>query len=451
MSGFDIHLKIINQTDYSFSGSYSAKYGKGLSFPKVLPQSTSDVITAKHKEVDLIVTHQTTEGAEGTFTLMCEGNFDNPEDGLIKFHVDDPQIGKNKFTLIKSSPFVELNCRFGIGKPDDRVTWGSPSLPESGHPLGIQMTITKQPVVTQLSLLTYNTHLFEGSLGETAGKAFNKLNVVAGPTRFDELVSRISQLHPDVVCLQEVWGQAMQRELVEKLHLLYPYVYIVPDEGFDLLPLDWLTHLDDWLDKITGTSGLMVASQYRILQPKFQMYTNFGKLDQDTLAKKGVLVFAITFPVSATQTATLNIGVTHCPGGFQQGLKALQTAADLALGKDSDSLLVGDFNIHFTKPAELEALNKIMAAHGARDLIDDQIELLDEYYTEWAWGNAVSIALNIHPNINSKERLDYIYYSPGSKPIHLMKESVTVFHDWKAHGIFDVSDHYPVFVKLIVT
>ena len=293
------------------------------------------------------------------------------------------------------------------------------------------------PIVKQLSLLTYNTHLFEDSVVEFVGKVLRKKTVFKDVDRRTELLNRIKGLQPqpDIVCLQEVWAVKWQKLIKEELGKIYRYVYIVPDKG------------------VTATSGLIVASQYSIDNPRFKMYTGLHDLP-DKGAQKGVLAFSITLP-TPTESTTLNIGTTHCPTDIEDAQRAVKTLAKLTFGSgENDGIVAGDFNLHIEKTTEYERLNQTMAKHHAYDIVYPFLPKIEDSYTDWRWGNKLSIALagGKKPGKDKKDRIDYVYFAPGSKS-HLKPMDAKVFHDWMVdHGDVhvDVSDHYPVLVTFSV-
>ena len=114
------------------------------------------------------------------------------------------------------------------------------------------------------SILTYNTHLFEGS-NAVFGRALTDVSqqkmppeslldpigvvetaltklqegverspiVAYDKERARELIARISELRPDVVCLQEVWAKEMQQFVKAQLREFYDHVLEAPDRGFE--------------------------------------------------------------------------------------------------------------------------------------------------------------------------------------------------------------------------
>ncbi|WP_373537369.1 endonuclease/exonuclease/phosphatase family protein [Microcoleus sp.] len=329
--------------------------------------------------------------------------------------------------------------------------------------------------VKELSLLTYNTHLFEGSNATIAAFFKEKKIVVYDKERRAELVKRLRALRPDIVCLQEVWAVDTQKQLANELSDIYKFVYVVPDEDFND-GADWemggiglalglglsfifppagiaatlaaaggmgiagIVAGDSIRDEITNTSGLMVASQYPLLNPRVHMYR--GLSGEDSWAKKAVLAFDIMFPVSETKLAKVTIGATHCPGSPAEASRTLKEAADLTFAdRIHDCLLVGDFNVGYgTVKTVMDNYVDVV------NLLSDNTE---DNYTSFSKEN--SLTQELQPgDLGGKNRLDHICFARSSGDQELWPMKTEVFHDWKVvinGNQIDVSDHYPVFSK----
>ncbi len=273
--------------------------------------------------------------------------------------------------------------------------------------------------VQEISFLQYNTHLFEGSLAafaqETLGKVTKITKTVYRDTeRRTAIINSILNSvdgHPDIVCLEEVWGSEFRGKIVSTLGIPYPYLYVMKGEGvsrkdrediFDSylgpqVPDKWkgtlktafvgsnLTAIEvicagfsvvfavgvvipmiEKLKAIELTNGLMIFSKYEIDDC---VYTSYDMDDpEDRLGKKGVIVFSIRVPVldDASKPSVeriLRIGMTHAPTTVKKdgvvsskadAYQAIQTAAEKTFGNSTyDAVLLGDFNVHYYRlPAE---------------------------------------------------------------------------------------------------
>jgi endonuclease/exonuclease/phosphatase family metal-dependent hydrolase len=338
--------------------------------------------------------------------------------------------------------------------------------------------------IRSFSILTYNTHLFKGS-----NPAFAKPSLVAyDDERISELVKRIFTLSPDVVCLQEVWAVKLQEHLLDQLRKFYPFTYSPPDQGQhktpipELLrrvpiPIPWIPvpliiqGIDATRDFITASSGLIVASKYPMSDIDFTMYE--GMEGDERWAKKGIINFKVTLPVSNTETICIRIGTTHCSTTTKIALEHIENiAAPKSLdGSDVDRILLGDFNLNSSKlDDQYNKLNKIMNSHGAYDLVERIRPNLEDNFTVWESENHLTWVLDDKEGkenapTSGKDRPDHIYFAPCTKKTgnkyYLVPREIEVFHDWiipmhiqtrwENFDTLEVSDHCPIYARFDVS
>lgn len=287
----------------------------------------------------------------------------------------------------------------------------------------------------RFSVLTFNTHLFEGSNAVTGAMFSDFLDhdstaiVYRDRLRLDELIRRVRDLPvaPDVICLQEVWAPAMQAAAEKELRAFFgvdpkdptrvfhpPYVgHQLPAAPDDLaveliktLLGNEIMHADDWeaakrrlLRTYTNSSGLMVATRLPLVNPQFERYAGASK-QEDQLCEKGALVFEVDVP-AGEGSLPVRVGVTHTYTRPAEALVNVERLADLTLNDWSwDALVLGDLNIHAHRlddegaRSEYEGLRAAMCDKwGAIDVI---AELAPDSYTDWPAGNRLNRVLLAH-------------------------------------------------------
>ncbi|MDD2759603.1 MAG: endonuclease/exonuclease/phosphatase family protein [Methylomonas sp.] len=330
------------------------------------------------------------------------------------------------------------------------------------------------------SILTFNTKLFKGSLMDQVlvdlEARLDDIKVGNLPSlkeifnikvphlseqddaRAIEIVKKIKSLSPDIVCLQEVWGPDFRKEsIIDPLTIEYPYQYM-QDFDFGLHASDdmaevVLNHFGDIpsmlrdrlkdaiklvTNSITGkmTNGLVILSKTKLSNCSTTEYARLsGEDPEDTLVRKGFAKIQISAPVNLT-LATTHMPTT--PDIIYQLLSAKDTTSPARWLLDTstqwtDSIFLGDFNLHYYTDSERKKLNDIM-----RDINPNAEDLL----TRIKEREAAYTDLN-----GSKERIDYIYFSQAknANARRLSPRKVEVL-DWHLDKdpSCTLSDHRPV-------
>lgn len=452
------HLLIRNRTSWDISGTYKHISGhtKGA-LPGTIP--------AGHDSA-LLTASQTTalHGAEGRWDLDLGAGIEAAADRRLVFkHCCSVAKGGNYFRVEQLSPFVSIEARYGNGRPTGDPEWGSESFPHGGSPLGVQLTVSERTPVTAFTVLTYNTHLFEGSNAAIVEPFIKDRLVYKDHERMDEMVDRILALDPDVVCLQEVWAEEWQRRLRSVLNQRYPYVHILPEQ-VEQAPDLWGSALAanvsgafDVVDELKNTSGLFVASKFPILQPHFTRYVDATKTE-DKWAAKGAFRFNVRLRVTPGGAIDVALATTHAftrvdPDALAN--VALMAKETFGHYPRCDAILAGDFNIHAISATEYDRLTAILSQWGARDAL--QGFDIEEVWTDWPNGTLLTDHLkhrkpDPNPDESTRDRIDYVVHRPANpdQGAHFEPElpgGVSVFHDWKIEDGTEVSDHAPVCLR----
>jgi len=200
----------------------------------------------------------------------------------------------------------------------------------------------------RLRVLTYNTHLIEGSNIEVGAWWADKKPVVFhDEPRHAQIVSKVLASGADVVALQEVWSADRMNRFRDDLHSVYPH-YIRGTNG----PVT------------KAGSGIILVSKHPITDWNFVEFKDPHD-SEDKHACKGLLCATIELG-----EVKLRVGMTHA--WTDAGGTECTNIRDLIHQTMSDSnlpgVLMGDFNIHrMGEPAKFKKLTELMAAVGASD------------------------------------------------------------------------------------
>ena len=291
--------------------------------------------------------------------------------------------------------------------------------------------------MTNVRLLTYNTHLFGGTIpGTLGGQEYED------DERMAEIVKRIAQLSPDIVCLQEAWADSTRAYFAEHLaHAGYPNTYY-PDEEPGL--------------KIS--SGLMVLAKQSISETDFSQFS--AGIGSDGWATKGW----IEATVKSSSQVLAHLFITHTQADddlesqkvrarqFEQLIGEVRKRSG-KYGASVPVICCGDFNVIG------EMGNKKTAEYSTIENMLGQIDLVDSYrisnpYT--APDFEEGFTLNVYTNTLAKhfspdlpiprQRLDYIFANVANAGLTINSCAVDTktFKYISSGHIKDDSDHFPV-------
>ena len=377
-----------------------------------------------------------------------------------------------------------------------------------------------------LSLLTFNTHLFAGSLaGEVRrliSDALMKLDVSPGQLvakaidrwikncvfeedwRRDAILEKVTGFGPDIICLQEVWGDDFRRGIVAALTARgWSYSYCYPAQAVSqadvqdvvqclmdlVIPEDLISHLPGPIRKPAReillalkvelsqgllqliraggappfTNGIIVVSRHPLANCNYAAYDSMKELP-DRIGKKGYVTFDVDVPIPNSERKRIRFGTTHAPCDSEDAYAGLKRAADSVFGTaPQDGILMGDFNLHYyNKPTERDQLKTIMTGYKASEMVELRLPMRDDCYTDWPYGNKLTDALGDKPETDKgKDRIDYVYFSPAADPAMRILDPETVCvvvpQDWKMvcddkgcdddYQPLEMSDHNPVYCR----
>ncbi|UCG47387.1 MAG: hypothetical protein JSU94_18085, partial [Phycisphaerales bacterium] len=165
---------------------------------------------------------------------------------LCEMYVDGVHKGSAHFAEPQSG--AEATWTYAFGTPGTRTVEAVP-LDKAGHygTTGVTWTVRVRNIrdSLELTVLTYNTHLFEDSTVEClcrCGAWIGKCSwedplgsqkgdyIYEDGLRIPTIASRVENFGADIVALQEVWSPAKQADLATLLQDTYPYAaYFFPD------------------------------------------------------------------------------------------------------------------------------------------------------------------------------------------------------------------------------
>lgn len=318
-----------------------------------------------------------------------------------------------------------------------------------------------------LKVLTYNTHLFEGS----TAAIYEKSLIFDDGKRADCIIDRLRDLSADVVALQEVWGIGMQEKFVNKLKDVYSNSLHGPTPK----PIHpWIF----WVKR--NSPGLILFSKHPLING-----SNFSKYprnpitiipwkiakeirdDPEKAADKGVWVAKVVL----NDRKQFRIGITHCQtdigsnGHDAPNIKQLFSTTLLEpSGQSSEhAIIMGDFNLHQhgdEHAGKRQVLNSVSTKYKT---IDAYLAVPpDRRYGE----NTINILNNrLHQHFShgweknkdneqwletNRDRIDYVFVKKGGSKWTLVPQKASVLEDWKYEspsGLMDLSDHYPLLVE----
>jgi endonuclease/exonuclease/phosphatase family metal-dependent hydrolase len=312
-------------------------------------------------------------------------------------------------------------------------------------------TPTRDPLADGITVLTYNTHLFGGSPAETVGspvkEAYRRIigeqpiYKRSDPVVFDEsgrtrgIADRIRKCGADIVALQEVWTGDRQSWFCNELKDVYAYRYHVPQTE---------NSLDLGKGGFKNTCGLVLLSKYRLTDLKFSPFPTrkLGPSDEDAFARKGVITATVELWPGGP---TFRVGVSHASTDMtaekQPDIKQIANVTTTTNGRvlDSPAIMMGDFNINWTKPAAYQAMKGTFEQMGAVDAyrkvhppVDGEISKND--YTANVWNNLLYQYFSPDKKVEKRrppEILDYMFVKESGGGLRLTPVEAEVFRDWR--------------------
>ena len=156
-------------------------------------------------------------------------------------------------------------------------------------------TIYAQTGGNRYTVLTYNTHLFEGSVADDFGCLVAGCDITYDDgNRRDLIAEWVEQLGADLVAFQEVWNPANQEWFIDRLKDTYPYSSFVKGTC-----------------SLMNGSGLVLLSKLPFADGSlsFTRFPSFDvELSGDYMAGKGVITATI---LVGTPPRPIRIGISH--------------------------------------------------------------------------------------------------------------------------------------------
>ena len=119
--------------------------------------------------------------------------------------------------------------------------------------------------------------------------------------RAEQIIGFLKELDPDVICLQEVWGETIKRELFNAF-INNNYYVALPNYDKRFF--------------IGENSGLMTASRFPISAQTFLPFKHGYAVSSCSLASKGVQYCHLNIPTNGEEVLDINIANTHLKSSF---------------------------------------------------------------------------------------------------------------------------------------
>lgn len=164
--------------------------------------------------------------------------------------------------------------------------------------------------------------------------------------RAQQIFSLVNDLNPDVICLQEVWGETIKRELFNAF-INNNYYVALPNYDKRFF--------------IGENSGLMTASRFPITAQTFLPFKHGYDISSCSLTNKGVQYCHLNIPTNEQEMVDINIANTHLKSSFTHVHSILDFSSGAKRQLETivnqcpyeHCILVGDMNL---TPAQLGTL-----------------------------------------------------------------------------------------------
>jgi endonuclease/exonuclease/phosphatase family metal-dependent hydrolase len=289
-----------------------------------------------------------------------------------------------------------------------------------------------------ITVLTYNTHLFEGET-RTGTQLKNVWDSVTNlrqvsmiePVEYDDnkraerIAERIRACGADIVGLQEVWKYERQVWFMDALRDVYPHGFHAGE-----LDRDWRHVVGSLsaLGKGWTTCGLVLLSKYPLKDMEFSRFPGTPK-GNDYYARKGVLTATVEpWPGGPTFRVAISHAWTDAGGKKLTNITHIANRT-LGSGQPGPAIMMGDFNIHYTDPENYGTMERIFKNFGA---FDTYAELYPDAAND---GFTVDFANNYLHQVFSYtkrqgSRLDYVYVKESGDGLTLRPVEAEVIRKW---------------------
>jgi endonuclease/exonuclease/phosphatase family metal-dependent hydrolase len=342
-----------------------------------------------------------------------------------------------------------------------------------------------------LTVLTYNTHLFGGSNADYANQARIKIaekfpwivekypnifkdipNIIyEDDDRAQHILYEIKDSGANIVALQEVWACNRQKWFAEQLKDIYPYSYFYrehcknPDAKITEILEKFLEILETYnrgdssdpdpyqkvLEHFKNNSGLLLLSKYPLETRETEFHEfppgRTKKKLEDGLARKGVITATVKLP----DGSVFRVGITHAnTDTVDQNMQDIRDLVELTIKTDPviPAIMMGDFNIRYNNYEKMANIFK--EACGAIDAYGEATGKASNDPTVDHEANKLYPKFTKYPD-SKKDCIDYVFFQPDSSRLKLKAKSAMVIKDWNyGNDRMDLSDHYPVLVTFYV-
>jgi endonuclease/exonuclease/phosphatase family metal-dependent hydrolase len=293
------------------------------------------------------------------------------------------------------------------------------------------------PTPQTLHFLSYNTHLFTGTVVADASWFSERLNH-GNKTEYDDqvrvsaIINKILARKPDIAVLTEVWSNDSKQMFVSGLRDILPY------SQFDNIPV------------LLG-SGLLLLSRFPLSGQRFEIFKDLNGIDSMG-SQKGFLTTTVElgearFLVCATHTQAGN----SVEDSKSRASNIGQIQAELEARDPSGSMpaiVLGDMNVigeqaDGTPTAEYHALTEAMGKVQMTDIFRSLYTNSKDNpgFTYDGTKNAL-VRIFATEDGSARQRLDYIF-ARKFKPTAASVLSDFLYQSFQASHM-DLSDHYPL-------
>ena len=318
-------------------------------------------------------------------------------------------------------------------------------------------------VVAERKLLFLNCHFFKGT---KCAKIYSKL-VFKDEERVNALTARVMSAANDVdlFVLAEVWGHEIRSEIIERVRPRFPHT--------------WFPKLRT--SPVRFDSGLLFASRMPITATGFRGFEGLSGWDRRStkgvayVVVEGVAYMGTHFD-SSNKSKTSPRGAVNRVGNLTQTLDLVREIEDRGIARKI--VLCGDFNIRErdhsggrirrsagTETREYLLLRDRLEGSGFHDALREKFPSAQEAPCNTVSSSTNSLSSLWGPSSESEARIDYFFtknvetreigvcrnYWAGKDAEDreaIRKERKRKDKKKVNPNIYQVSDHYPIYVKI---